>query len=329
MKPLHAIPLLFMTAATATSVTGTVRMTLPLEVSTPVEKKIGNETLWDLTQTETSQGRGARFLVYGDTLLSETVGGWRRWFAVQGDTLLLQREESLSKAAVYADSVIIDGTEKSTPFRSFVRDSEDNRFVREGIHRSMAAERCRLVVVPGDTLAVTRITEDITFTEIPDPMLADEDYIASEGKSYRRQTHRWLREGLIPEAIMITEWSQEEDGERLLSQSCHVRDYYGTESLNDESENDERDPEQETERILEAMQISWTEGKVTLYLPSPIPVAYSIDILTDQGLPISHREVDGDTETAPVISVNGVTTGRIMAVVTTPWRQTVRMLTKE
>ncbi len=329
MKPIYAIPLLFLAIVPALSGTGTVRKRLPLEVTTPVEKKINNETLWDLTQTETAQGRGARFLLYGDTVLSETVEDWRRWFALQGDTLLLQREESLRKALVYEDSVVLDGSERSTTFKSFVRDSEDNRFVREGIHLSTAAERCRLVIVPGDTAVVTLITEDITYSEIPDPLLNDEDYTTSEGKRYHRQTRRWLKDNLLPEAIMVSEWSIEGEKEALISETCHVIDPYGNERRDEDNRQNNQDPEQETGRILEAMQMSWTDGKVTLTLPDPMPVGYSLDILTDQGLPVEHREIEANSETSPSITISGVLTGRIMAVVTTPWNQIVRMLTKE
>ncbi|MDE6077495.1 MAG: hypothetical protein K2G29_07165, partial [Muribaculaceae bacterium] len=51
--------------------------------------------LWDFRNAEkTEDFLGASYILYGDSLLSETVDDQRRWYAISSDTLMLVREES-------------------------------------------------------------------------------------------------------------------------------------------------------------------------------------------------------------------------------------------
>ena len=306
----------------------TIRERLTLAVTTPVEKKTDGIPLWDLTQTLTTPESGARYLIYGDTLLSETIDGWRRWFAINGDTLTLCREESLRRAVEYRDTVVIDGERRSTPFSADVIDTEENRFLRRGAHTSEALERCLIVPVPGDTLKVVMRRETTEYSELPDPMLADPDYTASEERRCRREVISWLSGGLIPEAVMVTEWSLDGGKETELGRTCYLKER-GTSPEDSPLRDDEKDPEQETLGILDNMEILWRDGSVVLMLSSPMPCPFSVDVLTDQGLSLSHREFSGKGELLPEIPVSGPLTGRLMTVVTTPWRQIVRLITIE
>ena len=305
-----------------------IRTGLPLVVSSPVEKRIGNKNLWDLTLSGPAYNREACFLSYGDTILSETIDGWRRWFTIHDNVLSLKREESLRKTVIYRDSITFEPN-TVTNFIADVQDSEDNRFIREGRINIHPIEEGLLVLIPGDTIKVLIHVEEMVFDEIPVPIINDELYTNSEIKKYKQKNTWWIREGLVPEAVMFEERHYTDHAANAIRMACYAKDNglyttpHNTESYEDETF------EEITGRCLEAMTAEWHSEAMTLRFPEVLPIDFTVDVLTDQGLPISHHLYQGNTYQMITINLASIMSGRIIIAVTTPWHQKVEMITKQ
>lgn len=63
--------------------------------ATPIERvATGDDAVWDLSQQTKAGIPGAIMNAFGDTLLSETVLGQRRWYSLKQDSCCLIKEES-------------------------------------------------------------------------------------------------------------------------------------------------------------------------------------------------------------------------------------------
>lgn len=93
LPPLATLLLLF-------NLQGQERVSLTLKANPIASVKVENGTVWDLSYTKNVSDSKVRYLMYGDSLLSETIEGNRRWYSLKHRNASLIREESLRHSCV-------------------------------------------------------------------------------------------------------------------------------------------------------------------------------------------------------------------------------------
>jgi hypothetical protein len=84
-----------------------IQSNLPLSGSTPL-KISTKQSLWEYGETEKSVER-VEYRLYGDSLLSETVGNRREWYALKNDSALWLREETPLLTLTPTESIPVNG----------------------------------------------------------------------------------------------------------------------------------------------------------------------------------------------------------------------------
>ncbi len=346
MKPPFSIPLVLIPAILAVSPTvsgvpagivtserlsgsavstGVDTRTLPM-TARPIEDICSTpDPLWDLSDNWEESPYSASYILYGDTLLSETVDGQRRWYAMRRDSVLLVREESLLHRSVPGNppptNAIHAGqppvTSAAHPYTASGTDSRDFNVRREGTYGSIPAVRGRLVTAPGDTLDVFMTVEETVFledwtesgTEAATTVPKDPTFT----HSFRR--YRWFPAsgGPLPVAIQ-TEESATVDGETATVRYAHVIDPSESGSMKTRGKDDPVEPD--VERILSEAVIECSGGEITITTGSTATAAIRVSVASEGGMAFHSGEATLSADTPVRIPCGSFHPGRYIVAVT-------------
>lgn len=300
------------------SLMGGAREELPCRSFSDAKAVCDNGAVWNLSDAARTDRAGASYIIYGDTLVSETVDGLRRWYALTDEGRFFIREESRSFYIV-PDSVMTCGTGAECEFTA--SGLLDNIFPlsRRGTHSCEGPFEGKIVVTTNDTIPARMMVERFEYEEKVSPTF--EGFIPADSlKKFSRHSvalYRWFVPGRqLPVAVRSVISAGKEE-----STVTYVYDF--SEGL-PESEILKREIIKES---LAGATVAADGGKLRLRLNAPLPFEIHVDIMTEGGISYHHSEhsVDGVCELE--ISAPGLPSGRYICAVSCDDLSEKRLLT--
>lgn len=318
MKPLLSI-LIFLLFTTPLG--GQERTSLTLGAK-PIESvRTSNGSIWNLSTTETDANRSARYLMYGDTLLSETIDGNRRWYSVNAGDVHLIREESLRHACVPALPIPTNAFGKGATcmesgYEAIGHDGHTSCLRREGKYRSSPPVKGKLVVSTGDTIAATLTMEECVYVEKESASTA---LMAEEAKadsllqvSFTR--YRWFHSSPFPVAVQTEEKGTLLNGADVYHNiSAYTADFsdHAYRPLLD-GDNPE-DADAYADRLVKSISARFSDGRIIIEPGLPLPEGgepLEIAVSSEGGIPYFHGSYDVSTVMPVSVSCDGYPPGR-------------------
>lgn len=250
------------------------------------ESKQMNNYLWDFSAAEHDEASLIRYDFYGDSLISEITGGYRRWYKVRNDSIFLTREEtplmailpdSYVPSAAFSNKHEIYTTSETEAFGSY---SQAYKFHSRIIYGSMSGTTGKVVLAPGDTV-VARMSYEKRLNVIT----GDGGSLVD---SFEDEVWRWFEGGIqAPVAIAISRKSKSPEGKLLdLNSVVHVVD--ASEYNDRRTQMNESEPEADSESV-EAISIAYRNGSLRLSLGEGYNyVSGSLDITDPSGVSFFH-----------------------------------------
>ena len=309
MKPLFSLPFTLLAAATALHPASAVpegggtsvqqlRSSVPTGNDTrilqmtarPIEDVILKaNTVWDLSDNWKEEEYCASYILYGDTLLSETVDGNRRWYNIGRDTVTLVREVALLQRCIPdpplpTNAIYTGKPPVSTERLDYFASGQENRdflLSRNGGYSSIPAIPGLLVLAPGDTIEAVMTVEEIIFEEHVAPEHTDNAANPAGTQVFRR--YRWFpgQMSSMPVAIQTEETlTRGEDTETV--RYAHVIDPSETDTVVYRK----RDlPEADNiEKTLREITVGYSGGEITISSRESYATDININIASESGM---------------------------------------------
>lgn len=305
--------------------TGTDTRTLPMTARPIGDIGGASDLLWDLSDNWEEDPYSASYILYGDTLLSETVDGQRRWYVTLRDSVLLVREESLLHRSLPGDPLPTNAihagqppvTSACHPYTASGIDSRDFSVSREGTYSSVPAVRGRLVTAPGDTLDVFMTVEETVFREEWGGAGTEAATTATSDptvtRSFRR--YRWFPASGSPLPVAIqTEESATVDGETETARYAHVIDPSESGTMKTRVKEDAGEPD--AERILSEARIECSGGEITITTGSTATAGIRVSVASEGGMAFHSGEATLSADTPVRIPCGSFHPGRYIVAVT-------------
>ena len=166
-------------------------------------------TIWDLSQITGEDPGCATYKQFGDTLLSETIHGNRRWYRMSSDSTFFVREESRSYYVLPLHEILTEVFNPAKLGGESVYESVGERYNmfpinRKGSYRDVGQKDGTIVTVSGDTIVARMTSEYECYWEktSPHPDSLVEATVADSLMHRKIEIHRWFISGRqIPVAV--------------------------------------------------------------------------------------------------------------------------------
>ena len=296
--------------------------------ATPIEKvATGDDAVWDLSQQTKAGIPAAIVKAFGDTLLSETVLGQRRWYSLKQDSCCLIKEESRyhyllpdSLAETFTVAVATDissskALQTESPYLVTGLHTLTFPIIRRGRCVSDGPVKGRLVVADGDTIAAYMTRETLKYAErvFPDTLGAMPEEVADTLKHITVTRWRWYTHGNVPVAVQTCVQGAA-DGQN--ETRAFLMDYSEDSQFlceEDKSRKDEN-PAQEPFRNVEA---TWNNGQIHIELDAPRPVEIMFDMVSDTGISQRSTTIPAEGHVNVSIDCGHPVPGRYVVVLST------------
>lgn len=279
--------------------------------------------IWDLSHNSRMDYTPVSFRLYGDTLYSETIEGWRRWFKITPDSTILEHEESLTESLTYLLPIPTAALGNSdmaseSPYNVNGNNSSSMNITQNGTYCSYPPVRGKLVVSTGDTLATIMTKEEIRYEQtIQSDSVADYEipYESTVKENHFVTIQRWFCADKLPVALSYEHEVTDAFGKGQESWG----NIYIAESGNEEStQKNTKQEERLHETIITTLKeitIIESGGILCLSLNTPIPLTLSIDIVSDSGIPYLHSEKHVEGTVILTFPCNSMPSGRHLVIV--------------
>lgn len=299
----------------------------------PISKvQMEANSVWDLSDAVRLKIPLAVLTSYADTLLSETVRGYRRWYELHDGSSLLVREENglschipgnpVATAAVADWGNTVYGTSCVEPYGTLGIHSGSFPVFRTGELKSYPPVKGRLAVADGDTLQAWMTMERVLYRE---KMFADtiRNLTAAEIDSLPVRSitrYRWFTHGSVPVAIQ-TEIRKSFPGQDEAESSGEIHAYimdYSEFSETICNEEKERMHDADTTRAIDSIRATYYDGQVTVEINAPSDIEIQFDLMSDSGINYSHSTFTARGESRIEIPCGHLPAGRYVASFSVP-----------
>ncbi|MDE5880910.1 MAG: hypothetical protein K2H60_04210 [Muribaculaceae bacterium] len=277
--------------------------------------------VWDLSDNDHISRHIPSCVTYGDTLLSETVDGERRWYALYADSAALIREESrlyehepLSPLLTAA----IGNSAPATPLVYTTKGLHSHTFdlERVGTYLSYPPVKGKLIVAPQDTLAALMTYESCEYSEFG-VSVSDSDSITSvEQKPLIRKftRYRWFTHGKVPVAVQTVMENVESgasDTEPETIATAYVMDFSPfSEDMCPEAVKSDSPENDLIAQALANATVTYHGGIINVELGCAVELELAIALMSDGGVPYLQRTVPSAESGVVAIPCSSVPPGR-------------------
>lgn len=296
--------------------------------ATPIERvATGDDAVWDLSQQTKAGIPAAIMKAFGDTLLSETVLGQRRWYSLKQDSCCLIKEESRyhyllpdSLAETFTVAVAPDipsskALQTESPYLVTGLHTLTFPIIRRGRCVSDSPVKGRLVVAEGDTIAAYMTRETLKYAErvFPDTLGAMPEEMADTLRHTTVTRWRWYTHGNVPVAVQTCVQGAA-DGQN--ETRAFLMDYSEDSQFlcEEEKERKNEDTAQEPFRNVEAI---WNNGQIHIELDAPRPVEIMFDMVSDTGISQRSTTIPAEGHVSVSIDCGHPVPGRYVVVLST------------
>ena len=296
--------------------------------ATPIERvATGDDAVWDLSQQTKTGIPGAIVKAFGDTLLSETVLGQRRWYSLKPDSCCLIKEESryhyllpdsLAETFTVAVAPNISSSkalQTESPYLVTGLHTLTFPIIRRGRCVSDGPVKGRLVVAEGDTIAAYLTRETLKYAErvFPDTLGTMPEEMADSLRHITVTRWRWYTHGNVPVAVQ-TQIRGATDGQN--ETRAFLMDYSEDSQFLCEEDKERKDenPAQEPFRNVEA---TWNNGQIHIELNAFRPVEIMFDMVSDTGISQRRAVIPAEGHVSVSIDCGHPVPGRYVVVLST------------
>ena len=330
LLPPYIMTATFITATSLLSATGanshhplpvgtdhTHRLSMQARPNTEVSADPG--AVWDLSDNERVSRHVPSCVAYGDTLLSETVDGERRWYRLTPDSAFLIREESrlFEHEPLAPLPTSAAGTAAPLTPQAYLTDGLHSHLFplfRSGTYVSQDPVRGRLIVTPGDTVPAIMTCERCVYRETSPSFLPTDSAAARETEppqvTFTR--YRWFTHGRVPVAIQTETAIQADDSPDIETGIlAYVMDFspFSEDSCPD-APNDGCEQEDLTACILSEAKAGYRDGEIVVTLGAPLDTELAVTLMSDAGVPYLQRMILADEGTTITIPSPPLPAGR-------------------
>ncbi len=296
--------------------------------ATPIERvATGNDAVWDLSLHTKAGIPAAIMKTFGDTLLSETVLGQRRWYSLKQNSCRLIKEESryhyllpdsttkTLSVAVAPDISSSKALQTESPYLVTGLHTLTFPIIRRGRCVSDGPVRGRLVVAEGDTIAAYMTRETMKYAErvFPDTLGTMPEEMADTLRHITVTRWRWYTHGNVPVAVQ-TQIRGAADGQN--ETRAFLMDYSEDSQFLCE-EDKERKDETSAQEPFRNVEATWNNGQVHLVLDAPRPVEIMFDMVSDTGISQRRAVIPAEGHVAVSIDCGHPVPGRYVVVLST------------
>ena len=296
--------------------------------ATPIERvATGDDAVWDLSQQTKAGIPAAIVKAFGDTLLSETVLGQRRWYSLKPDSCCLIKEESRyhyllpdSLAETFTVAVAPDissskALQTESPY--FVTGLHTLTFpiIRRGRCVSDGPVKGRLIVAEGDTIPAYMTRETLKYAEriFPDTLETMTEERADTLRHTTVTRWRWYTHGNVPVAVQ-TQVRGAADGQD--ETRAFLMDYSEDSQFLCE-EDKERKDETSAQEPFRNVEATWNNGQIHIELDASRPVEIMFDMISDTGISQRRAVIPAEGHVSVSIDCGHPVPGRYVVVLST------------
>lgn len=296
--------------------------------ATPIERvATGGDAVWDLSQQTKGGIPAAIMKAFGDTLLSETVLGQRRWYSLKQDSCRLIKEESRyhyllpdSLAETFTVAVAPDissskALQTESPYLVTGLHTLTFPIIRRGRCVSDGPIKGRLVVVEGDTIAAYMTRETLKYAErvFPDTLGTMPEEMADTLRHITVTRWRWYTHGNVPVAVQ-TQIRGAADGQN--ETRAFLMDYSEDSQFLCEEEKERKD-ENSAQEPFSNVEATWNNGQIHIELDAPRPVEIMFDMISDTGISQRRAVIPAEGHVGVSIDCGHPVPGRYVVVLST------------
>lgn len=294
----------------------------------PIERvATGDDAVWDLSQQTKTGIPGAIVKAFGDTLLSETVLGQRRWYSLKQDSCCLIKEESryhyllpdsLAETFTVAVAPNISSSkalQTESPYLVTGLHTLTFPIIRRGLCVSDGPAKGRLVVADGDTIAAYLTRETLKYAErvFPDTLGAMPEEMADSLRHITVTRWRWYTHGNVPVAVQ-TQIRGATDGQN--ETRAFLMDYSEDSQFLCE-EDKERKYEISAQEPFRNVEATWNNGQIHIELDASRPVEIMFDMISDTGISQRRAVIPAEGHVSVSIDCGHPVPGRYVVVLST------------